>query len=84
MKNKHILSEKRYRLNLNAPVHQKRYLMSLIAELNNEIIDESNSFSERNRASQNIIAAMKVLTDIEKCEALQSLDERLKKVENKM
>ncbi len=78
---KHVLSEKKYRLNLNAPHLQKKYLMSLVAELNNEVIDPANTPGERNRASQNIIAAMKVLADIEKLETLKDLDERLKKIE---
>ena len=78
---KHVLSEKKYRLNLNAPSLQKRYLMTLIAELNNEIIDPANTPGERNRASQNIIAAMKVLSDIEKNETLKELEARLTKIE---
>jgi hypothetical protein len=79
---KKVLYERRYRVNLNAPALQKKYLMGLVAQLNNETVDPANSPGERNRAYQNIIAAMKVLADIEKNETLKDLDDRLTKVES--
>jgi hypothetical protein len=79
----HVLSEKKYRLALNSTAQQRKYIMALVAELNNSVIDPANSPGEKNRAAQNIIQALKVLTDIERCETLKELDERLKKVESK-
>lgn len=80
---KKVLRERQYRIDLSAPGLQKKYLWGLIAQLNNEAIDPANTPGERKCAYQSIIQAMKVLSDVEKVETLQSLDERLKIVEQR-
>jgi len=78
---KKILSEKKYTINLSEFEEKKRYLSRLVTHLNNEILDDTLSPSDRAKLYTNLIACFKTLNEVSRDAEFVELEARITALE---
>lgn len=76
-----VLIERKYRLNLGSFALRKKYLGQLVAQMNNESLEQDLTPDQRNKLYNSIIQATKILNDVDKDSSLELLEARIAALE---